>query len=261
MSIELLQRMSHDKKKIFYSLEWGKKAGQRIATGIFTFVTPVNALQKHFNKKAFVLVETKRLNLLLETFKAGTSINHKYSYNFLEFYRDYVARNKVLGNRHLECSFLHFKRFIKAKQLLPTEVTEELSFNFRRYLLEHLNGETPANYFARYKHMVKAAAKQGYLTVDPCQDIPIKANKNKARKNNLEVEEYLKLLCTPAFNEEIRDAFIFCCYTGLRWCDVKLLNWRSIKDESLIIVITQKKTSVEHFVTLHPIAKRILEKN
>jgi integrase len=55
----------------------------------------------------------------------------------------------------------------------------------------------------------------------------------------------------------VRDAFIFCCYTGLRWCDVKDLSIGYIRADNSIV---QKKTDVEQHITLHPIARTILDK-
>lgn len=200
--------------------------------------------------------------MVLEWQTIGTGIQspHKYKSNFLEVYDEYVKNNKQDGNRHLECSFKHFKKFIKSKQVSPLDITEDYCERFRKYLLDHLNGETPANYFSRFKKVLKSATGQGYFKINPAQDISSKANKNKRRKNNLEADEYIQLLRTPSLNEEVREAFIFCCYTGLRWCDVKRLEWSCIRSDSIVLNIVQKKTAIEHFITLHPIAKAILQK-
>ncbi len=66
---------------------------------------------------------------------------------------------------------MQFKLFIGGKLLSPMDVTEELCLRFRKYLQDHLNGETPANYFARFKQVIKAATKQGYFRINPCLDI------------------------------------------------------------------------------------------
>lgn len=262
MNVVLTTRLSQDQQRIFYSLGWGKGAGQRMATGIFTYAIPLNAAQRKFNKKAFELLESRRLEILNDLFANKSSLPSpkKYEHNFLTYYSNYVRRNKVAGNRHLECCFSQFQKFIGVKYISPTDITNELSFSFRRFLLEHLNGETPANYFSRYKQVLKAATKQGYFKSNPCQDIPAKANRNKNRKDNLEVEDYLRLLHTPITNEEVRDAFIFCCYTGLRWCDVFSLTWDNIKEDCIALYLTQRKTQVEHYITPHATAKEILEK-
>lgn len=195
----------------------------------------------------------------MDALSVGTDFlpSHRQKCNFLDFYKEYVDRNRQLGNRHLECSYKLFKKFVQSDYISPKDVTEELSADFQKYLLLHFNGETPSNYFARYKKVLKLATRQGYFKISPCQDLPVKANKNRRRKNNLEAGEYTQLLHTPALNNEVRDAFIFCCYTGLRWCDIKSLSWANIRENSMVINIMQRKTSVEHYITLHSIAKEI----
>jgi hypothetical protein len=62
-------------------------------------------------------------------------------------------------------------KFLYGKKYLPPiEVTEALSARFREYLLDKFNGDTPANYFSRFKNVVKAATKQGYFKYDPAAE-------------------------------------------------------------------------------------------
>jgi integrase len=48
-------------------------------------------------------------------------------------------------------------------------------------------------------------------------------------KEHLEAEEYIALLNTPCLNQQVKLAFLFSCYTGLRWVDVKKLEWKDIQ--------------------------------
>jgi integrase len=259
MDIHITPRHTRNGKKIYYTLSWGKKPGQRLATGIFTYTNPINRVQKEYNKEAFCQVEIRKAKLLLEWQSLGSNIlaRQKYTPNFIEFYADYVAQNAQQGNRHLAGSFRHFCTFIRATYVSPSDITEDLAKRFQKYLLDRYNGETPANYFARFKQALKAATRQGYFRANPCEYIPVKVNKNKIRKNHLEAEEYIHLLKTPCANEEVRDAFIFCCYTGLRWCDINTLVWRDLKNTDTIIIV-QNKTQVENVIFLHHIARTIL---
>jgi integrase len=59
---------------------------------------------------------------------------------------------------------------------------------------------------------------------------------------------------------EVKAAFIFSCYTGLRWVDVSKLEWKDIKNGILTTRIIQAKTGKPVTLTLHDIAKDILEK-
>lgn len=66
MNINFTQRLSSDKTKIFYALEWGRNAGQRMATGVFTYVKPKDQVQRNHNKEAMIILETKRSQMILD---------------------------------------------------------------------------------------------------------------------------------------------------------------------------------------------------
>ena len=262
MPINTVERPSRGKgpKKIYYSLEWGRGEGQRDATGIFTYTEPKDQLQKNHNKEALAILENKKSQMILDqqTIAAGYIPKHKFKANFLDYYAEFVKNNRQVNNRHIEGSFAHFKTFLGKTFLAPLDLTENLCQRFQKYLLDHFNGGTPANYFSRFKRVVKAATKEGYFRVNPALDVAAKSNKNFKRKAHLEVDEYLKLLRTPCLVPDVREAFILCCYTGLRWCDVKPLDWKSFREDELVYTINQEKTAVEVNITLHPVARQLL---
>jgi integrase len=262
MDIKVHKRLSKDKQKIYYTFEWGKEEGQRQATGIFTHAKPKDQLQRNHNKEALAIIITKQSELILERQAIGSGHVpiHKFKANFLDYYAEFVAKNRRVGNRHLTGSLCHFKAFLRRDFLAPVDVTEELCRRYRQYLLDRFTGDTPANYFARFKRCMKAAAKEGYFRISPAEDVQAKSNSSKYLKEILERDEYFKLLATPCSNQNVREAFIFSCYTGLRLVDVKNLEWSQIKDGEVTTRIIQKKTGRPLVITLHPVARSILEK-
>jgi len=216
---------------VYYTFEWGKKAGQRVASGIFTYTHPSTPIEREHNKEALRILAIKRAHLILDWQAIGTGLIpiYRLQANFLDFYADYVERNKRFDPRRLPISFTQFKRFINGHFLSPHDLTADLCLRFRQYLLDNYNGYTPGSYFARFKRVIKDAAQQGYFRIDPCANISIKNKDNIRRKEHLEAEEYIQLIKTPCEDPEVRDAFIFCCYTGLRWCDVQAFSPSHIK--------------------------------
>lgn len=87
MNVVVKQRMSGAKDRIYYSFEWGRSAGQRKATGIYTYTKPKDQLEKNHNKEALAILNTKKSQMILE----GQSINtdhipqHKFKSNFLDY--------------------------------------------------------------------------------------------------------------------------------------------------------------------------------
>lgn len=208
-----------------YYFEWGKATDQRRAAGMFTFRSPKTQTEKNHNKEAFALLEVKKSQITLEFQSIGTAYipSHKFKHSFLDFYQDFVDTNKRKGNRHLEGSLAKFKQFVGNKHLSPLDVTENLCKLFQGYLNNNLTGKTPLDYFNAFKRAINAATKQGYFRQNPVDDLHGKTNASKRLKDFMEPDELVTLVDSPAYNQDIKAAFIFSCYTGLRWCDVKTL--------------------------------------
>jgi integrase len=165
---------------------------------------------------------------------SGYFLQHKLKSNFLDYYEASVKSKRKYGHRHLENSLKALKTFISKDSISAQDITEKLCRKFQDYLLEKYNGETPSGYFMRFKRVLKKATKDGYFRCNPSKEIPAKVGGNKKLKEILTVEEYSKLMNTPCFNYEVKKAFVFSLYTGLRWVDVKSLYWSKIKNNSVL---------------------------
>ena len=256
------ERLNKRGDKITFYYDYGRDPGQRPSTGVFIYAHPKNQIEKNHNKQALALLEVKKSQMTLDEQATGSGFipMHKFKSNFLDYYEEYVELNRRNDNRHLQGSLNHFKAFLKKDIIAPIDITENVCKRFRQYLLDKFQGDTPANYFARFKRCMKAATKDGYYRLSPCEDVKSKINPSPTLKENLEVDEYLALLNTPYFNQDITEGFIFCCYTGLRYVDAESLDWEHIKADKLVTRIIQAKTGLPITLTLHPIAQAILEK-
>lgn len=260
--MNILKRANAKGDKITFYYDFGRGPGQRPSTGIFIYAKPKDQIQKNHNKEALALLETKKSQCIIEKQAIGSAYipKHKFKENFVDYYEEYLELNKRKGNRHLKNSFTQFKEFIDRDFIAPVEITENFCKRFRQYLLDKFTGETPGGYYARFKWVVNAATKDGYFHQNPTEDVKAKFKPSTKIKENLEVDEYLTLLKTPCLNEEVKAAFTFSCYTGLRWVDVKKLEWKDIRDGVLTTRIIQAKTGKPVTLTLHPIAQSILDK-
>ncbi len=255
------ERLSKKGDKVYYFYDYGRGKDGRHATGLFSYVKPKNVVEKQHNMETKALLEVKRGQAVLDQQSIGTGYIpvHKFKANFLDYYADYVKANTRNGNRHLNNSLTQFKKFIGKDFIAPMEITENLAKKFRRYLLDHYNGETPLNYFARFKWVVNAATSDGYFREAPTRKVVAQSNPSTMLKENLEIEEYFALVRTPCLNQQLQLGFLFTCYTGLRWCDVKSLHWKQLSGNKLTTRIIQKKTGRPVILFLHPVALAILQ--
>lgn len=258
MDVKITEVPSKNGQKIYYTFEWGKGPGERKATGRYTWAKPKNQIQKNYNKEQLQIIQQEQAQRLIDMSSIGTQHvpSHRFKANFLDFYADYVKENENITNRAIRNSYNSFKKFIKKQFLSPTEITENLCERFRKYLLDNLNGETPANYFSRFKKVIKAAYKQGYFTLNIAEDIKAKANP-RGIKDILSHEEYRTLINTYCTNYEVKKAAVVSMYTGLRWCDIKKLTWVQIRQKT-IVLRKQSKTKFPLEIPLHPVVKAII---
>ena len=259
MNINVIKRISADKQKVFYVLEWGRNAGQRVSTGIFTYAKPIDLVQRNHNKEAHLILENKQSQMILDrqAINSGYIPQHKLKNNFLDYYEEFVKLNSLKGNRHIIQSMHAFQKFIGKDFISAIEINENFCERFRRHLLSTLNGETPANYFSRFKRVMEAATKDGYYRTSPAAGMTSKTNSNKKVKDILEASEYLKLMNTPCLNYQVKMAFVFSLYTGLRWVDIKPMTWNNIQIEGMLNIV-QKKTGERLQLPLHSVALKIL---
>ena len=66
MDVSIMPRPNRDGSKIYYILNWGKEAGQRQATGIYTYTKPKDQGQRNHNKEALTFLNTKRSQMVLD---------------------------------------------------------------------------------------------------------------------------------------------------------------------------------------------------
>ncbi len=74
------------------------------------------------------------------------------------------------------------------------------------------------------------AVKEGLIDRNPYQllDVKEKPKRAKVTKEYLTIDELKMLMKTPCRHEIIKQAFLFSCFTGLRYSDVVTLRWSEI---------------------------------
>lgn len=179
--------------------------------------------------------------------------------NFIDYFQKFHDDYPNKDIRIVRYCLKYFKHFVGESYIAPHEITEDFLRRFKVYLEEHLNGETPHNYFTKMKKVVKQAYNDKILINNTGENIPNTRNEG-LKKDILSLEEIQKLALAECGNEEIKRAFLFSLNTGLRFCDIKELKWQNIYDDR-VVVKSQKKTGKPVYVDLNQSAKKILDVN
>lgn len=145
------------------------------------------------------------------------------------------------------------------------DVTGEFGHAYKAYLVRRKNfSPQHVNRCMRWlSRLLYIAVDNGTIRVNPIEDMDYERRPD-ARHRYITRDELRRILATPmhdARQELGRRAFIFSCFTGLAYADVQLLYPHHIgttSDGRRYIRINRRKTKVEAFIPLHPIAERIL---
>lgn len=174
--------------------------------------------------------------------------------------QSYVDGYTKADKRNMQGVTNRFDKWLKAagkSSLTFNQLNESMVTDFRDYLNETSEGEGGASYFARYKKMIKTAYRKGLMLKNPAADV-VNLNDGAKKKDVLTLDEIRTLAQTPIQSDEIRRAFLFSCLTGLRWIDVKNLQWGGIDLTKKNMTYIQAKTGKENTVPLNDTAIMLL---
>lgn len=170
---------------------------------------------------------------------------HRKKVDFIKYYKEYLANYDRKDKRMVKYSLQKFMDFLDVKKLHKSDqplkassITNKVCDDFKDYLKSDkagLTGETPQNYFTRFKKVIKQATKDGLFHDNPTDGIIFERGGNKPtlRKQVLIADELRTLAKTHCGNEEVKKAFLFACHTGLGMAEIKKLTWGNIDNGKL----------------------------
>ena len=209
-----------------------------------------------------IIAENIRATRELEIISKGTSYipRHLKEINFFLFAENYIDSYKCKDVRMIEHSVAKFKKCINNNNLKMSDINASLMLKFKDYLIYDagLTGETPHNYFTRFKKILKAAKVEGYFENLPTDEIKFsKPHRNDTiKKEVLTAEELRALANTFCGNDNVKRAFLFSCYTSLGLAEIVDLKWGNIQNNRLKTI--RKKTGEEINNRLTPSAVLLL---
>jgi site-specific recombinase XerD len=154
----------------------------------------------------------------------------------------------------------------KVKDMAITQVNHKFITDFEYFLKTERNNahNTAIKYIKNFKKIVRISLANGWIDKDPF--INFKATIKEVEREFLTEEEIQKIVSKELYVnrlEQVRDIFIFCCFTGLPYADVEKLSENNIVtgiDGEKWIKINRTKTDVRSSIPLLPIPIAILEK-
>ena len=172
--------------------------------------------------------------------------------DFRAFYLNQI-RNKNLKNKEYYTNALNvFMKFLK-KDTDIMKITPAIIEDYAR-TITHLSTHTQFAYISALKIILNDAIKQEIITKNPVQ---IRIKREEPKTVFLTIEEIQRInQITDKVNIQVRNAFLFSCFTGLRKSDIYNLTWDNI-EEGYLSVLQQKTKNIVR-MKLSETAKEIL---
>ncbi|OQP47941.1 site-specific integrase [Niastella populi] len=213
---------------------------------------------------------------ILKNLYLGVDENRKSLQEAIDIYYDRFAEKVASGQKSkhsLKCVHttreklkVFTKQQYKVTDLQLKEIKPAIAGDFEHFLVTHEKGcnNTAMKYIRILKRVLKFAVDQGWLETNPVGRF--KCTYVEPSRERLTMEEVMTLYHKEFAVErlaEVRDVFIFSCYTGFAYQDVYNLTPNNIVtgiDGEKWIATDRRKTGTPERVPLLPIALEIVEK-
>lgn len=215
--------------------------------------------------------------LCLERIKAEYYGTMKSDVSLMEFWDQFlerlapevnVTRTKASYGKYdvLKRHFAHFLQVrYKRKDVKMTELNYTMMTEFQTFMLNtlKLKYNTVMRSLRNFKTVTIQAQKHGLLLKDPFVNMKLR---QKCEDRGFLTDEEINQLLNHKFEikrlEQVRDIFIFSCFTGLAYIDMAKLTRENIvvMDGREWIMTRRQKTDVPTNILLLNIPKKLIEK-
>lgn len=284
--IPIFCRITIDKEEARFGIKkdvnpkiWDVKAGR--AVGRTSEVVEINSIVDKVKSALFNVYNElllSEVNVTAEKVKnhflGSATQDHTLLKQFIRHNEDVekligISKSKATYQKY-EVTRKHLTNFIKEKYNLSDISFKEINYqfitDFEVYLLTtcRCNSNTTAKFMQFFKRIILIAKNNGWIKSDPFANYKIRLKKvDRGYLTQEEVEKIMAKEFPTKRLEQVRDIFIFSCFCGLAYIDVKKLRKENIRtsfDGNLWIIGKREKTDVSFSIPFLKIPKTILAK-
>ncbi len=241
---------------------------------INSYITKTKAeLERHYNQLAGLHKKVKA-TMVKEAYMPKPTVQKSLMQAFKLHNDEFAERvSKKKGSKGTLARYERLKDkvqdFLKKKyrraDIALDDIEMAFAVNFFHYLtMENISDNTGMKYVKTLKQIIDRAVNEGWIKHNTISGF--KCTYVDPERETLEMHELIdmyKKQIDIARLEEVRDVYVFCCFTGYAYETVYNLEPANIfkgLDGKLWITKDRQKTGVEETVPLLPVALEIIEK-
>lgn len=203
----------------------------------------------------------------LQNEEHGFVVGSKSKANFIEYMEAQAKSYDAKGSTAYACSIrnsIYHLRKYKGDAITLKQVDKAYLLGYIDFLNstggrynKPLSEAAKALYFDVVVIALNKAVKDEILPSNPAHKIDYKdrPQQGEATKQYLTLDEVKALIATPCKYDVVKRAFLFACFCGLRYSDVRGLEWgkiQSVEDGEKQVEIKQQKTGEPLYLPLSP---------
>ncbi|MCB0744499.1 MAG: site-specific integrase [Ignavibacteriae bacterium] len=182
-----------------------------------------------------------------------------------------IGREFALNTyKRYETALKHIKEFLKHQYRVEDyplkKINHEFITGFEFYLKskKSCNHNSAIKYIKNFKKIIRIALANNWIIQDPFANYKVRLKEvNRDFLTQEEVEKMMNKRIPVKRIDQVRDIFVFCCYTGLSYADVRKLTKDNLVkgiDGGMWIKTDRTKTNTRSSIPLLPLALTILDK-
>ena len=230
--------------------------GRRTKESLGLFLEPKGARfdNRETKRRAEALRAKKELELHASFHGYTPTTRRKES--FTDYCKQLATEKPSPNTRQSWATAIHHWEEYTKQDVVFEMLSKDLMEGFKKYLINpRLSANSAQIYFSRIKTAIAQAVRDNIIPANPAAYLTIK--KVEKLPVFLTLEEVESLAKTPCANQAVKAAFLFACFSGLRYSDVVGLTWNKIQSGRL--AFSQQKTGTPELMELTEQAKLILE--
>jgi len=245
MGVKLRTRRGKVGKVVTYYLDISN-AGQR-----WTSTLKIDPSLKESERKR--IAEIKRAEREKQIFYTDEFTVHQHT-NFYEYMDRYLQGYDKKDYKKIKHACAVFKEHF-GRSLMTNHITRDGMQGFADMLSQRYNGGTPRTIYQSISKIIKAARRDQVIQGNPIEFVKAPKVSGVQTKDILTAEEIDRMMEVMSL-KLTEKAFIWCCYTGQTYPEVKNTVHSQISGDVLSYI--RDKTSKEVKLKLHPRAMGVL---
>lgn len=248
--------------------------GQRSYEFLKLYIIPeTSAAAKAQNKATLAAVNTIKSKRIIELTNNSAGLKHTSQrskmllLDWMTIYRESQEKRGVRGSTALINKTMNILRQFNAKATLR-DINREYCLSLIDYMRntyicangKKLSQYSCIGYFGCLRGALNTALREDIIAENPINKLNAeeKIKMPESKREYLTIEELKALIATPCKREDVKSAFLFSCYCGLRISDVQSLRWVDIDttDEQWRINLVMRKTRQALYLPLSAQARK-----